>query len=567
MKFILKDNEEFTIQGTLNNVNKEINLLTLDASALENATNISQLLGELCPIIEDTRTSNSVAITGIAPFAALNDKQQILLHSKYMNTGSGAYTLNLTLSNNTSTSAKNIKYVSSTNTWNNANGNLIRSGAYIHLIYDQEKDAWLLDLDYNTTYESIGTAEINTGTATTGRLISAKILRDNFYTETEIDSSLSIKANLDSPTFTGTPTAPTASANTNTTQIATTAFVQTAIENLPSPMVFKGSLGTNGTITSLPVNGTATIGDTYKVITAGTYAGVAADVGDTYICLTKTSNANTWELIPSGDEPSGTVTSVAMSVPTGLTVSGSPITGSGTLAVTLTNGYSIPTTNKQSQWDTAYTNNHTHSNKTVLDGISSTDITNWNNKLDSYTETDPTVPSWAKASTKPTYTASEVGALPDTTSIPNESTVSGWGFTKNAGTITGITMNGSSKGTSGVVNLGTVITSETQLSKGTTTGSGNAVTDIAVSNHQITLTKGTTFLTSHQTLKTINGSSIVGSGDLTVSGLPTVTSSDNGKILQVVNGTWTLVSPVTLYSGSAEPNNASGIDGDLYIQS
>ena len=28
------------------------------------------------------------------------------------------------------------------------------------------------------------------------------------------------------------------------------------------------------------------------------------------------------------------------------------------------------------------------------------------------TETDPTVPAWAKASTKPTYTASEVGAIP-----------------------------------------------------------------------------------------------------------------------------------------------------------
>lgn len=35
-------------------------------------------------------------------------------------------------------------------------------------------------------------------------------------------------------------------------------------------------------------------------------------------------------------------------------------------------------------------------------------------------ETDPTVPSWAKASTKPTYTASEVGALPDTTTIPTK---------------------------------------------------------------------------------------------------------------------------------------------------
>ena len=36
------------------------------------------------------------------------------------------------------------------------------------------------------------------------------------------------------------------------------------------------------------------------------------------------------------------------------------------------------------------------------------------------------------------------------------------------------------------------------LAKGTTTGNGNAVTDISVSGHTITLTKGTTFLTSHQ---------------------------------------------------------------------
>ena len=33
-------------------------------------------------------------------------------------------------------------------------------------------------------------------------------------------------------------------------------------------------------------------------------------------------------------------------------------------------------------------------------------------------ETDPTVPAWAKSANKPTYTASEVGALPSTTSIP-----------------------------------------------------------------------------------------------------------------------------------------------------
>ena len=133
------------------------------------------------------------------------------------------------------------------------------------------------------------------------------------------------------------------------------------------------------------------------------------------------------------------------------------------------------------------------------------------------------VSAWAKASTKPTYTASELGALPSTTSIPNESTisgwgftkntgtltgvkfngtnasvsngvatitatipaavtestVSGWGFTKNSGTITGITMNGSSKGTSGTVNLGTVVTAETDPVFTASAAHGISSTDIS----------------------------------------------------------------------------------------
>ena len=40
------------------------------------------------------------------------------------------------------------------------------------------------------------------------------------------------------------------------------------------------------------------------------------------------------------------------------------------------------------------------------------DLTNDAGYITGYTETDPTVPSWAKQSTKPSYTAAEVGALP-----------------------------------------------------------------------------------------------------------------------------------------------------------
>jgi hypothetical protein len=50
----------------------------------------------------------------------------------------------------------------------------------------------------------------------------------------------------------------------------------------------------------------------------------------------------------------GSVTSVAMTTPTGLSVSGSPITTTGTLALSMTAGYSIPTTASQTNWDSAY---------------------------------------------------------------------------------------------------------------------------------------------------------------------------------------------------------------------
>jgi len=51
------------------------------------------------------------------------------------------------------------------------------------------------------------------------------------YTKTEVDGMVNVKADIASPTFTGTPKAPTATAGTKTTQIATTAFVDTAITN------------------------------------------------------------------------------------------------------------------------------------------------------------------------------------------------------------------------------------------------------------------------------------------------------------------------------------------------
>ena len=112
--------------------------------------------------------------------------------------------------------------------------------------------------------------------------------------ETLLNALHTDKADLASPTFTGTPAAPTASVGTNTTQIATTAFVAAEINSkivAAQAMVFKGTIGTSpATVQALPA--THNVGDTYSVATAGTYAGEACEVGDLILCLTAGTSAN-----------------------------------------------------------------------------------------------------------------------------------------------------------------------------------------------------------------------------------------------------------------------------------
>lgn len=94
---------------------------------------------------------------------------------------------------------------------------------------------------------------------------------------TAIASAISSKADLNSPSLTGTPTAPTAAYGTNTTQLATTAFVQAAI---PTGVILLWS----GSIATIPggwalcngSNGTPDLRDRFVVGAGSTYS-----VGDT----------------------------------------------------------------------------------------------------------------------------------------------------------------------------------------------------------------------------------------------------------------------------------------------
>ena len=90
----------------------------------------------------------------------------------------------------------------------------------------------------------------------------------------KLDNVVAPKA---SPTFTGTPKAPTAAAGTNTTQIATTAFVQSAISAASvGAASFQGTLSQQSTLESSAYKS----GWYWVVGTAGTYAGEACEPGD-----------------------------------------------------------------------------------------------------------------------------------------------------------------------------------------------------------------------------------------------------------------------------------------------
>jgi microcystin-dependent protein len=94
---------------------------------------------------------------------------------------------------------------------------------------------------------------------------------------TAISAAISSKADTNSPTFTGTPLAPTAAGGTNNTQIATTAFVTTAVAaSFPAGGIIMWS----GSVASIPSgwalcngsNGTPDLRNRFVVGAGSTYA-------------------------------------------------------------------------------------------------------------------------------------------------------------------------------------------------------------------------------------------------------------------------------------------------------
>ena len=127
--------------------------------------------------------------------------------------------------------------------------------------------------------------------------------------------------------------------------------------------------------------------------------------------------------------------------------------------------------------------------------------------LTSFTETDPTVPAWAKASHKPSYTASEVGALPDTTFIPTDTSE----LTNGAGFITASSLPTVYNGTL------TIQKNSTTINSFTANSSSDVTVNISVPTDTGDLTNNAGYLTS-SSLKTINNISLVGEGNIEIGG-------------------------------------------------
>jgi hypothetical protein len=251
---------------------------------------------------------------------------------------------------------------------------------------------------------------------------------------------------------------------------------------------------------------------------------------------------------------SGTVTSVDMSVPTGLAVSGNPVTTSGTLAVTYATGYAIPTTAKQTEWDTAYTDrlkwDGGSTGLTASTGRTSLGATTVGGNL--FTLTNPSAVTFVRLNADNT-----VSAL----SASDFRTAIGAGTSSTTGTVTSVDMSvptGLSVSGNPVTSSGTLaVTFSAGYSIPTTTSQTNWDTAYSWGNHAsagYALDSAVVKLTGDQTI----------AGTKTFSS--TITGSISGNAGTVTNGVVTTgsYSDPTWITSLAGSKITGTIDGGTY---
>ena len=207
---------------------------------------------------------------------------------------------------------------------------------------------------------TVGSATISLGGSATLANIGAASVSEFSSFKDSTNETLALKENKSSLKGGAYKAVDTSiSTSSTSTNIPTTKAVSDFVEarinakiSASDAMIYKGTLGTNGTITALPTKSSSPLpltGWTYKVITAGTYAGQKCEVGDMVVCLTDATSSvdPTWTVIQSNID--GAVITATTSSTDGHIVlfsgtTGNKIKSSGVgIVSTISDSDSIPT--------------------------------------------------------------------------------------------------------------------------------------------------------------------------------------------------------------------------------
>lgn len=180
-------------------------------------------------------------------------------------------------------------------------------------------------LTYDGSAEASITAGTNVQISSTGAISATDTKYSAATTSTAGLMSATDKTKLDGIATGANKTTVDSAMSSTSTNPVQNKVVQAAIADAiaaSDAMIFKGTLGTGGTITALPT--TYKTGWTYRVITAGTYAGNVCEVGDLIIALVDragSGNVNAdWTVAQTNID--GAITSISGTSPISVTGSG-----------------------------------------------------------------------------------------------------------------------------------------------------------------------------------------------------------------------------------------------------
>jgi hypothetical protein len=272
--------------------------------------------------------------------------------------------------------------------------------------------------------------------------------------------------------------------------------VKQAIDALAPPVTIADSTSIDLTLTGQQISAAAIFGTTSGTVAEGNHAHASLyqplDADLTAIAvlsgtsgLLKKTAADTWTLDTTAYTTNlGTVTSVGLSVPTGLSVSSTPVTTSGTIAVSLATGYSIPTTASQSNWDTAYTDrlkwDGGSTGLTAATGRTSLGATTVGGNL--FTLANPSAITFPRINADNTVSTLDAASFRTAIGAGTSSTTGTVTSVSGTGTVNGLTLTGTVTSSGSLTLGGTLNLSSPPAIGGTTPAAGTFTTLGATGN-------------------------------------------------------------------------------------